>query len=593
MAWWTRRTTTTLAAEQNWMRMGALQAAAIALEGSRQNLIPKPQPWQQELWGFYDELGEFNYGVEWLASRISRIRLRAGRLDPGIDEPVVISEGTPSDLIEELAGNPAAQAEMLATLAVHLAIPGESYMVGETVNGVNYWRVRSSDELVYKNNVMWIVDDDASVSAGKAVMRELADDFLITRVWRPHRRFRYQPTSPALSARSIMRELELVNRHIQAQHLSRLASAGILVMPDEISFPVREAYQDADDPFVAEFIDTARQAIQNPGTAAAIVPIPMRVPSDYIDKIRHVDFTLRYDDQILAKRESAIRRLATKLDLPAAVLLGMQDVNHWTAWQLDEDAIKTHIQPTAEIIMHGLTLGYLHPRMRAMGEDPSNFMVWYDASELTARPDKSKNAGYVYDQMELSGEALRRETGFTEADKPDVAELREIILKRITREPRGGPAVTAALDELTGTQLVVQLPGQAPPPVVLPDEPAVAPIPDGNGPPSTKDNPPPSPGGPPAKAASIAGAQAAATHVLEFTVTGWKLKHPKLCTPKLFSCPYVHVTYDGIPAHPEMPGDYECHLNSNGELEIGARVYPEVGQYITASRGGNGANSSA
>ena len=51
-----------------------------------------------------------------------------------------------------------------------------------------------------------------------------------------------------------MRELELVNRHITAQYLSRLASAGVIIFPDEIVFPVRPEFQDEPDPFLREWI---------------------------------------------------------------------------------------------------------------------------------------------------------------------------------------------------------------------------------------------------------------------------------------------------------------------------------------------------
>src|SRR5690606_40124656 len=99
---------------------------------------------------------------------------------------------------------------------------------------------------------------------------------------------------------------------IIAQYLSRLASAGVWLVPDEITFPVREEFADAADPFMAEWIEIAAEAIRTPGTAAATVPIPIKVPAEYVDKIRHLDFTLKRSEKIIDKRESAIKRLDRK-----------------------------------------------------------------------------------------------------------------------------------------------------------------------------------------------------------------------------------------------------------------------------------------
>ena len=55
--------------------------------------------------------------------------------------------------------------------------------------------------------------------------------------------------------------------------------------------------------------------------------------------------------------------------------------------------------------------------------------MWYDPSEIVQRPDKSDDAVLLYDRMELNGSALRRETGFSEADAPTESELDEMTEK--------------------------------------------------------------------------------------------------------------------------------------------------------------------
>ncbi len=57
------------------------------------------------------------------------------------------------------------------------------------------------------------------------------------------------------------------------------------------------------------------------------------------------------------RETAAVRALAAGMDLPAEVLLGLSDVNHWTAWQVDESAYRQHVDPIVQ------TLGKLERRL--------------------------------------------------------------------------------------------------------------------------------------------------------------------------------------------------------------------------------------
>lgn len=569
----------------------ALTAAAAEPRGPETKFLRRTEKWQNEVWNFHDTLGEFNYGVWWLSNMLSRVRLRAARLQPDVDEPEIVTSGTAAELMMRLGGGVAAQAQIMKRLTVQLSLPGEGYLVGETQGKTERWQVRSVDEIRMQGTEYQVMDEE-SVNAGQD-WRPLAEDHHIVRVWRPHDRYYHLADSPARSAREIMRELELVNRKITAEYLSRLASAGVLGIPDEISFPVREEFADEPNPLMAEWIEIAATAIQNPGTASAVVPIPLVGPAEAIDKIRHIDFTLKIDDKVIERRDSAIKRLATKLDMPAEVLLGMGDVNHWSAWQLEEGALKTHIAPVAELICDALTRGYLQPRLEASGEDPAAWVVWYDMSELALRPDRSANATLAYDRLELSGAAYRRELGFDEDDKPTNEELKEQALKVIIHTLPSGAA--SALAQLLGEEIPQIVPvspqdpgtaeavqkGDTPQPSGSPGggkEPAQpggestgAPPQNRQGPPGTQDNPPD-------QAAAQARAQllvqqARTQHMLRVTASDrWDLYHPPLCGDHEYSCPFTHAVVTSAPsARPGSSGTYLCHLDTFGRLVIDGR----------------------
>lgn len=568
MAWWNRKAKPESLTADATIVQGPGAETRNDRNDPRTQLYRTPDEWQRECWDFYDSLGEFRQGITWKANMLSRVRLRAAKIVPNADEPEIVDSGPAHDLVRELAGGIQGQAQLMSSFAVYLDVPGECWLIGETVNQDpltgkprNKWYTRSIEEVRPSTG-----PSGFSVAEGRGRWRNLPNDAMVARVYRPHKRWHNVADSPARAARPLMRELELVNRHIQAQYMSRLASAGVIAFPDEITFPVRPEFQDADDPFIAEWIEIAAQAIKTPGTAASVVPIPIRVPGEFLDKIKMIDFTLKIDGNIIEKRDSALARLAIELDMPPEALLGTRGVNHWSAWLVDEQGVKIHIAPDAEIVVGGLTEGYLWPRLKAAGEtDVEQWVVWYDASELVLRPDHSASAQEAYDRLEINGKAYRREIGQAEADAPSEDELREMILKKASLQPVN---TFAAMDEL-GLAVQHDTPPAAPRP-----EPGQTP--DANKP--TEPGAPDQPEKPllrPEKAASEAQLlhQSKLMHAVKIDFDGsWALLHPQDCREHQVSCPVNHQTQLTLNILPGMSGLYRCWLNSTGEVVIGERI---------------------
>lgn len=579
MAWWdafTRRGTPTpkplpTRAEQ---QPNALTAAAAPVTSPRSSLIRNTEGWQEEVWEFHDTLGEFRYATDWEAKRLSRVRLYAAKLEPGADEPVRAEAGMAVDLLTTFAGGPGGQAQIMGGLATQLRVPGEGYLIVENVGGIEKWSVRSIDEVRAARERYEVIDENSPQSGNN--WRPLAPDSMAPiRVWRPNKRWHHLADSPTRAARSTMRELELVNRHIVAQYLSRLASAGVVMFPSEVTFPEKEEFADAPDPFVAEWVENARVAISEPGTASAVIPMPIKVPAEYVDKIKHVDFTLKIDEKIIEKRDSAIKRLASQLNVPSEVLLGMGDINHWNAWVSDETSLKVDVAPDAELICQAITTGYLQPRLKASHvEDWAQWVVWYDMSELTLRPDRSGDAVLLYDRLEINGAALRRETGFNEDDKPNDQDLKEQALRVIIKTlPSAAPS---ALSLLTGQHVDIT--------PLAPDgaAPTKAPAPDEEPAPEGERNPPDAAQVDQAATNRIRGLaaevrqvrmvrQSQALHAVRFaTGRAPELLHPDLCSQHAYSCPFTHAALKlhNLP-RPGTSGVYEARLDPFGRFTIG------------------------
>jgi hypothetical protein len=409
-----------------------------ATQGTSQDRVFQYESWQQESWAFYDSLGEFRYGVDWLSAALSRVRLTAAELVPGGEEPMPITEGPAAHLVEALGGSVAGRAALMKSIGAQLSVPGEGWLVAERADEKipleqADWSIKSTDEIrpARGGNTAGYevrVDDNA--------WRPLHPDSLPVRIWNAHARWSWKADSAARAAIPIMRMIELLNRRIIATLVSRLAMNGILLIPQEGDIATPAAYAEADDPFVAMLIDIAGRNIREPGAATASIPIPIKYPGQFIEQWRHLTFGDGIDEELLKERDEELGRLATTLNMPAEVLTGMGKVNHWGQWQLAEEGIKLHISPVAETIVGGLTVGYLVPMLQALGADlvgpnGGKIVVWYDTSELTARPDKSQQAQAAHDGSTISDAAYLRELGLDEGDKPTDAELQRQLLVRL------------------------------------------------------------------------------------------------------------------------------------------------------------------
>lgn len=419
---------------------------------------------QDQLWDYYQRLEEFSAAVNWKANAISRVRLIAAEFLPGGDEPVPITEGPIADAVTRFAGGIGGQSQILGETAIHLNVPGEGWLVGvEDEFGEEKWKVYSADELRIRNRQYQI-----RVGESQRAWDYLGEDALVVRFWRPHPRWGFRATSRAAYALSAMKELDLINRRIIAETVSRMASNGLIVYDrGKLSFPnlPTPVSGESADPLAQILVDVGSKGIKDPMSAEAAIKIPIGADLGDLtevsisDLIHVVDLSNPFSERMLDQRHAAVTRLATALDIPSEQLTGMGDLNHWGASQIEESGIKLHVTPDMEMICHAFTEGYLYPTLQAdnqelRGPQGGRAVIWYDPSEITMRPDRAAQAVQAYDRGEMSGAALLRELGFSEADQPDAAELDRIIeLRQRLRQ-------TTEVVESNGTETVTDAGGE-------------------------------------------------------------------------------------------------------------------------------------
>lgn len=407
---------------------------------------------QNEAWGYFDAVGELHSAAGWMGNSLSRVRLVAAQVTPGAD-PTISTEGAAAQLVADFAGGSTGQASFMGRAGMQLFVPGESYLVGipgepatpDQDATPDTWQPCSSTELTWGTSDTWYLDD----GTGRV---QLPDNAVIIRAWNSHPQRAQWPDSSVLSAIPILRELVGLNDHTDAQIKSRLAGNGLLVLPQSVTFPSGQGAQEGDDadgadPFVEDLIDAMMTPIQDRTSAAAVVPLVIKVPDEVVGKIQHLTFSTELDESMPDRIEAAITRLATALDLPPELLLGLGKANHWSAWQIDESGVRVHIAPPAATICQALTIGWLQPALALLKvPNPTSWMVWYDTTDLTTRPDKSVSAQALGAAGALSQAAQRRESGFDESDAPTAEEQTQaLIMAVLAAAPALGPALLPLL----------------------------------------------------------------------------------------------------------------------------------------------------
>jgi hypothetical protein len=178
--------------------------------------------------------------------------------------------------------------------------------------------------------------------------------------------------------------------------------------------------------------------ISDPDSAAAVVPIVAQINGDRIQNgIRHDKFGYELDSAIQPMREAAIRRIATGLDLPAEMLLGLGGTNHWSAWQISEAFAKTAIGGGIfELLCAAITTFDLRP---ALGDRGDKFAVSADLTALLPDQIDKDDARALYGAGLLSDEAYMTALGFNpDADRPrGEARLDRLVMQSILPNPTG------------------------------------------------------------------------------------------------------------------------------------------------------------
>lgn len=424
------------------------------------------QPWQVQSLNYYDTLPEIKYAAQFYSRGLANLELVASEKRIGSDGKVQIVPTDNPDArayLERIQDPGGGRTNLLASYGRLMFLAGECYLVvtRDPDDELERWEFLSFEEIIpegrgYKRvkapGLMPEQLDEAAEDEFEPLDGQTA---VVYRLWRRHPRHSELADSTMEGVLELCEELLLLTRAVRSRARSRLAGSGILYIPNSLTVTPVEPEPDEDpdvDPFLARLAEAMIAPLTDEGAPSAVVPLVIRGPDDLGEKIKHiqiVDPTQLYPETGL--RRECIDRIAIGLDMPAEILTGTADVNHWGAWMIDEQAWKQHLQPIAQQLVDDLTAAYYRPSLREAGiEDWQNHLIAYDAASVIAHPNKAKDAKDLHGAFALSDEALREATGFD----PDDAITDEAEMTR-----RVGIAVKDGSLAITGEPRAIDAPG--------------------------------------------------------------------------------------------------------------------------------------
>ena len=444
---------------------GALTAATLDVHAKNaQDIRRLIQPWQARAMSYYDLVPEVKFAAGFMAQMLRKVRLFPAMLDENTQEPEELTSGPVFDEFARIQDRGGGRSELQGSYAKLKFLIGETYLtVSPDEELGEVWECLSPNELRvqpgglatrfrapmlaadqyligqndYGRTDYIVGNDRETVNAYGEVLgpqfRDHGPDVIVVyRLWRPHPAYTWLADCNMQSSIDILEELVLSTYSVRAQLKSRLNQAGLLLMPDEISFTAL-GNDPEEDPSTDEFQERLTTAIMaaigDPGTAAAFSPIVVRMAGEFVKNVQHIKFNDTGGELAeINQRSEMVERFGIGAELPPELFKSQADLNHWTGWLIDEQTWKSYGHPAALEMAGDFCSAVLQPSARDAGvTDWQKIRVGIDASEVINHPDRAKDADALYQGRAISKKVWRESKGYNDNDAMPEDELNEML----------------------------------------------------------------------------------------------------------------------------------------------------------------------
>lgn len=423
--------------------------------------------WQDLAWDAMDQVGELRYYVGWRAASCSRVQWIASEYDEDTGLPTgFCDDPTVIEIVKSIAGGPLGQAKLMKRAVECLTVVGEMWMaILAEPDGSESWYAFSRDEIKVTAK-----GTEVELPTGEKRELNMATDSIF-RIWNPRPRRAKEPDSPVRATLDSLKEIIRTTKTINNASKSRLIGNGVVFVPQEMSVPAAQGpkarvpgqpaapLEISGTPAVEQLSEllfqVAQAAYDDEDSMAALIPMFATVPGDQIAKVNHLKFDNAVTELAIKTRNDAIARLAMGLDVSPERLLGMgSNSNHWSAWQIGDEDVQLHIKPPVEMVIGAINEVILKVVFERYGVDPNRFLLWYDAGQLTADPDKSDEATLAFDRGAINAEAYRDFLGLGDGgyDFSTIEGWQQWATDRVSQKPELLPQLLPLIPQMQGIE---------------------------------------------------------------------------------------------------------------------------------------------
>lgn len=390
-------------------------AAERVTEGKSEIYRRLNQPWQTEAFAAYRTLGECWYPAQFYAHSLPLVRFYAGLRNPQGEVKELEPDDWASEQLSRIQDPGGGRSQLLSAFGRLNFLTGDGYLVGQMDEEEDAWEFLSASELraipgtrpvryarVYfpgatPEELTMLPDDD---------FEPLAEGAVVYRIWNRDPEYTYMADSPVRAVLPLYSQLALLEAAVTARARSRIANAKLLVLAQELSFGPADG-KNADNSNTSADLRRLQEAmvrpIKFPGAASAVAPPTITAPSDMIAAkgvYELIDLSPAAEDKYheIEARNEIRNRIALGLDMPAEIMLGLADSNHWNAFQIDEASWNAHLKPVVIRLCDDLGSAYLRPLARKEGKEYSEgqLVVWFDESEVVNHPNHTEDVRLAY-----------------------------------------------------------------------------------------------------------------------------------------------------------------------------------------------------
>lgn len=248
----------------------------------------------------------------------------------------------------------------------------------------------------------------------------------VSRVWRRHPEYSDLAETPLEALIDDMDTLIFLNQALRARVRSRLASSGVVFLPNSlVSVSDAQRPDGSDlpvDQVTRDLLEAMANAVDNPDSPDAAMPIVLRGPDEAGERIKHIVFDRTIDETEMSLRRELRKNILIAMDAPQEIADGIGSASSFNASSIQMQMWEHTVAPIGDVMWEALTRMMLRPWLEKNGvEGRYRWRVNRDSVQIRNNEDEKTRS--ALDRGLISDAVARRKLGFSESDAPTTEEF--------------------------------------------------------------------------------------------------------------------------------------------------------------------------